>query len=30
MSMHAYEVLQIMDISAFDSDLPGDDLFNRS
>jgi diguanylate cyclase (GGDEF)-like protein/PAS domain S-box-containing protein len=27
--MHAYEVLQIMDISAFDSDLPGDDLFQQ-
>ena len=29
MSMHVYELLQIMDISAFDSELPGDDLFQQ-
>ena len=29
MSMHVYELLRIMDISAFDSELPGDDLFQQ-
>ena len=29
MSVHAYELLQILDISAFDSELPGDDLFQQ-
>jgi len=29
MSMHVYELLQILDISAFDSELPGDELFEQ-